>query len=82
MNLVRYRARKGPGKRIWVSPPTKKARPERPPKYVIKLVADIENVHIFSKEHGVFIFKNVKRLLFKVTNPDIKFELQICMPKQ
>lgn len=69
-----------------ICPPTKKLRnntmmepleadeaPVRPVKFVVKLVPDIEGVHLFTKGHGVLIHNSVRNQLKKEKDPDVNF---------
>lgn len=61
-------------KRTMMSPPEADDVPMRPAKYVVRLVPDIEDIHLFSKAHGSIIHNSVKMQLKKVNDPDVKFD--------
>lgn len=61
-------------KRVIMAPPELDEPPARPSQFVVRLVPDIEDVHLFSKEHGHLIHKSVLAQLKKAEDPLVKFE--------
>lgn len=48
--------------------------PKAPPKQVVRLVPDLEDVHFFSKTHLELIHKNVVKVLKNEKNPNVKYD--------
>lgn len=57
-----------------ISPPEVDELPARPARYVVKIVPDIEDIHLFTKAHGSIIHNSVKAQLKKVNDPEVKFD--------
>lgn len=64
--------------KVMMPPPQAPDDPNRQELHVVRLVPDIEDVHLFSKAHGDIIHKSVLRQLKECTNHNVKFEF--CRP--
>ncbi len=67
-------------KKITMDPPELPDVPKIPPKHMVRLVPDIENVHLFTPAHLEILNKSVLRAHKEYEDPNIKFDY--CQPER
>lgn len=67
-------------RKIMMAPPELPEAPAQPVKYLVRLVPDIEEVHLFSKAHLELVHKSVLKAHKEANNPIIKFDF--CKPER
>ncbi|KAJ6642749.1 putative ATP-dependent RNA helicase Dbp73D [Pseudolycoriella hygida] len=61
-------------RKVTVAPPPVTVNAKPPPPQVVRLIPDLEEVHLFSKPHLETLHKSVLKTLKECKNPNVKYE--------